>query len=79
MQDDFERIQEASSKDSIVWICHVDNIESDVFYAMIFGSAKGYQESDCPDRLDSFTTEAIEGLRWLFELLSIKAHFIEGC
>jgi hypothetical protein len=39
----------------------IDNIENDVFYAMIFGSAEGYRECDCPDRLDSFTAEAIEG------------------
>jgi hypothetical protein len=79
MQDSFKSIQEASSKDSVLWICHVNNIESDVFYARIFWSTEGYRECDCPNQLDSFTTDAIEELRWLFELLLIKAHFIEGC
>jgi hypothetical protein len=49
------------------------------FCVRIFGSAEGYREYDCPDRLDSFTTEAIEGLRLLFELLPIKTYFIKGC
>jgi hypothetical protein len=79
MQSGFETIQEASFKDSVVWICHVDNIKNDVFCAGIFGSVEGYRECDCPDRLDSFTTEAIERLGWLFELFPIKTHFIEGC
>jgi hypothetical protein len=34
---------------------------------------------DCLDWLNSPATEAIKGLRWLFELLSVKAHFVEGC
>jgi hypothetical protein len=79
MQGGFENVQEAPSKDSIIWVWHVNNIESDVFGVRIFWSAKGHQECDSPDQFDSFPTEAIEGLRQFFELLSVKTHFVKGC
>jgi hypothetical protein len=66
-------------KNGVVWICHIYDIKGDVFSAGVHGSAEGYWERDCSDWFDSFTVEAVEGLRCLFELLLVEAHFIEGC
>jgi hypothetical protein len=65
-------IQEGPSKDSVIWVWHVDNVESDVFGARVFGSAKGHRECDSPDWFDSFPIEALEGLRQFSVLLSVK-------
>jgi hypothetical protein len=62
MQGGFQSTQKTPSKDSVIWIWHVDNIESDVFGARVFGSAKGHRECDSRDWFNSFPAEAIEGL-----------------
>jgi hypothetical protein len=61
-QCSFECIQEASFKDSIVWVCHVDHVEGHVFSAGILGGAEGHWECYGSDRFHSFPAEAIEGL-----------------
>jgi hypothetical protein len=38
------------------------------------GDRQGYDAN----WLNSFATKAIEGLRWLFQLLAIVSHFFEG-
>jgi hypothetical protein len=78
VQCGFKSIREAPSEDSIIWVCHVDNIESDVFSVTVFGGAKGHWECDISDWFDSFSIEDIEGLRRFFELLLVKTHFVEG-
>jgi ethanolamine utilization protein EutQ (cupin superfamily) len=40
MQGSFECIQEDPSEDSIIWVCHVDHIEGDVFGAGVLGVSK---------------------------------------
>jgi hypothetical protein len=70
---------EAPSKDSVIWVCYIDNIEGDVFGAWIFRCAKRHWECDGSDRFNSFSAEVIEGLRRFSELLPIKTHLIEGC
>jgi hypothetical protein len=54
---------------------------SNVMYSVRggFGSAEGYWACDGAYWLNSFPTEAIKGLRWFFELLSVKTHFVECC
>jgi hypothetical protein len=63
MQGGFESIQEATFEDSVIWVCHVDNIESDVFSASVFGVAEGHWECDNSDWFDSFSAKAVVGLR----------------
>jgi hypothetical protein len=79
VKSSFECVQNGSSKDGIIWVCHVDHIEGDVFGVGVIGSAKGYWECDSSNGLDSFPAEAIERLREVPELLLIKSHFVEGC
>jgi hypothetical protein len=79
VQDSFECIQEAPSKDSIIRVCYVDHIKGNVFSSGILRCAEGHRKCDGSDRFDSFSTEAIERLRQFFELLPIESHFIEGC
>jgi hypothetical protein len=79
MQSSFECIQKALSEDGVIWVCHVDHIEGDVFDAGILGSAEGHWEFDGSDGLDSSPAEAVERLRWFPELLLIESHFVEGC
>jgi hypothetical protein len=55
------------------------NIKSYELGARVPGGAKGHQQGDDPDRFNSFSAEAIEGIHRLFELLSIKTYFVEGC
>jgi adenylate cyclase len=62
VQGSFKSIQEAPSEDSIIWVCHVDNIESDVLSVRIFGGAEGHRKCDNPDWFDSFPAKAVEGL-----------------
>jgi hypothetical protein len=45
----------------------------------VLGGAKRYRQDDDPDQLNSLPAKAIEGLSLFFELLLIKAHFVEGC
>jgi hypothetical protein len=79
VQSSFECVQKGSSKDGIIWVCHVDHIEGDVFGVGVIGSVEGYWECDSSNRLDSFPAEAIERLQEVPELLLIKYHFVEGC
>jgi hypothetical protein len=67
-----------SFEDGVVRIDHVDDIKSYELGARVLGSAKGHRQGDDPYRFNSFFTEAIEGLRRFFELLSIATHFVEG-
>jgi hypothetical protein len=57
---------------------HVNHIEGNVFGAWVLGSAEGHWECDGSDGFDSFSTEAIEGLRQFPKLLSVESHFVEG-
>jgi hypothetical protein len=68
-----------SSEDGIIWIDHVDDVKNYELGARVLGGAKIHQQGDDLDRLNSFPTEAIEGLHRFFELLLIKTHFVEGC
>jgi hypothetical protein len=61
----------------MVW--HANHIKCDVFGARVFGSAKGHREFDSSNWFNSFSAEAITGLRWFSELLSVKTYFVEGC
>jgi hypothetical protein len=63
MQHGFEHIQEAPPEDGVMWVCHIDNIEGDVFGAGIFSYSERHWECDGSDRFNSFSIEAIEGLR----------------
>jgi hypothetical protein len=63
VQDSFECIQEAPSKDSIIRVCYVDHIKGNVFSSGILRCAEGHRKCDGSDRFDSFPTEAIERLR----------------
>jgi hypothetical protein len=67
------------SEDGVIWVCHVHNIEDDVLGAGIFRGAKGDWECDGSDRFNSFSAEAIEGLRHFSESFPIETHFVEGC
>jgi hypothetical protein len=69
----------ASSEDGVVRIDHVDDVKSYELNARVLGDAKTHRQGDDPDRFNSFFTKAIEGLHLFFELLLIKAHFVEGC
>jgi hypothetical protein len=53
---------------------------SKVMYSMrgFFGVMNDTGKAD-PDWFNSFSAEAIEGLRRFFELFSVKNHFFEGC
>jgi hypothetical protein len=42
VQGSFECIQEAPSEDSVIWVCHIDNVEGDVFGAGIFCGVEGH-------------------------------------
>lgn len=42
MQGGFKRVEEASSKNGIVRVEHVNNIKSDVLRAMVLWGTKGY-------------------------------------
>jgi hypothetical protein len=64
VQGSFECIQEASSEDSVIWVCHINNIEGDVFGVGIFRGSEGHWECDGSDQFNSFSTKATEGLRW---------------
>jgi hypothetical protein len=64
---------------AFVGVCHVDNIEGDIFGVGIFGSVEGHWECDDPNWFNSFSVEAIERLRWFFKLFLVKVHFVEGC
>jgi hypothetical protein len=70
---------ETSSEDGIVRIDHVDDVKSYELGARVLRGDKVHRQGDDPDRFNSFSAEAIEGLRRFFELLSIKTHFVEGC
>jgi hypothetical protein len=79
VQGSFKCIQEAPSKDSVMWVLHVNDIEGDVFCEGIFLGAIGYWEYDDSDQFDSFPGETIEGLRRFSELFLIETHLVEGC
>jgi hypothetical protein len=57
---------------------HVNNVKGYVFGARVLRGAERHRQSDDPDWFNSFSTEAIEGIRQFFELFSIKAHFVKG-
>jgi hypothetical protein len=63
VQGRFECVQEAPSEDSIIWVCHIDNIEGNVFGAGIFRGVERHWECDGSEHFDSFLAEAIERLR----------------
>jgi hypothetical protein len=42
MQSSFECFQEDPFEDNIIWVCHVDHIEGDVFGAGVLGGAEGH-------------------------------------
>jgi hypothetical protein len=47
--------------------------------ARVFGGAKRDWVWDGCDRFNSYSAEAVEGLRRFSELFLIEAHFAEGC
>jgi hypothetical protein len=51
---------------------------SKIMYSMrgFFGGAKGNRQCYYSDGLDSLVAEAIEGLRWLLEVLLVITHFL---
>jgi hypothetical protein len=59
VQGSFECIQEAPSKDSIIWVCHVDHIEGDIFGAGILMGAEGHWKCDGSDRLEPLKIEEV--------------------
>jgi hypothetical protein len=64
VQSNFECIREVPSKDSVIWVCQIDNSEGDVFGAGIFRGAEGHW--------------GVMALT-VSELLLIESHLIEGC
>jgi hypothetical protein len=40
VQGNFKCIQEASSEDGVIWVCHIDHIKSDAFSAGFLGVPK---------------------------------------
>jgi hypothetical protein len=42
MQSSFECFQEDPFEDNIIWVCHVDHIEGDVFGVGVLGGAEGH-------------------------------------
>jgi hypothetical protein len=57
---------------------HVNRIEGYVLCARVFQGAKRNKQCYDSDGLNSFASEAIEGLCRLFELLLVTTHFFEG-
>jgi hypothetical protein len=78
MQGGFEGVQQTPSKDSIVWVQLVNHIKGYIFYARILWGAKQNRQGYNSDELDSFSSKTINGLRRLFKLLLVVAHFLEG-
>jgi hypothetical protein len=62
VQGSFKCVYESSSEDGVIWVCHVNHTEGNVFGAWVLESAKGQWECDGSDGFDSFSAEAIEGL-----------------
>jgi hypothetical protein len=70
---------EVPFQDGIIWVCHVDRVEGDVFSAGVLRSAKGHWECDVSDGLYPFSAKVVERLRRFPKLLPIEFHFVEGC
>jgi hypothetical protein len=66
VQGSFKSIKEASSKDGVIRIEHVNNIKGDVFGARVLWGSKGNRQSYDPYWFNSFPAEVEEGLDRLF-------------
>jgi hypothetical protein len=78
MQDSFKSIHEDPSKNSVIWVWHVDNVKSDYSVRGFLGVPTDTGSVMAPTGLIFFPAKAVEGLRRFCELLSVKTHFVEG-
>jgi hypothetical protein len=78
MQGNFKGPQQPLSEDGVVWVQHVNHVESYALGARVYRGTKGNKQCYDSDGVDSLASEAIEGLCRLFEPLLAIAHILEG-
>jgi hypothetical protein len=76
MQSSFKSIEETSSKDGIIRVEHVNDIERNVLCVRVLQGTKGNRYGYDINCLNSFSAEDIQGLHQFFELLSVITHFL---
>jgi hypothetical protein len=78
MQGSFKCIRQPSFKNFILSIMHVNNIKGYVLYSWILWGVEGDRQGYDADWLNSLTVKSVKWLCWLFQLLSVVAHFFKG-
>jgi hypothetical protein len=78
MQGNFESIENASSKDGVIRVEHVNDVKGDVLCAGVLRGTKGNMQGYYSDWFDSFAAKAVEGLPRFFELLLVITHFLKA-